>query len=145
MSKTSPVPFRLIKVNTEEFATFPDVEQIEGEIDLQTGISYSIDDKGHAVKCVARFQYECADKVFILLQASCEFEIELKTWNKWHSKKEELVTIPQNFSSHLAVITIGTARGIFHAKTEHTVFNKYLIPTINVTNFVKEDIVINIK
>lgn len=144
MSKIAPVPFRLAKVNTEEFATFPNVEQVEGEIDLQTGISYAIDDEGSAVKCIARFQYECADKVFVLLQASCEFEIEPKTWSKWHSKKEALVTIPMNFASHLAVITIGTARGIFHAKTEHTAFNKYLIPTINVTNFVKEDIVIEI-
>lgn len=144
MSKTSPVPFRLVSVNTEEFATFPEVEQIDGKIDLQTGLSYAIDDEGHAVKCIVRLQYESSDKLFVLLQASCEFEIEPKTFGNWKHKKEAVVTIPKGFASHLAVITVGTARGIFHAKTENTPLNKYLIPTINVTNLVTEDIVIEI-
>lgn len=144
MSKRLPVPFRLFSVNTEEFATFQEVEQIEDKIDLKTGLSYAIDDEGHAVKCIVRLQYESSDKIFILLQVSCEFEIEPKAWSNWKKKKEAIFAIPKEFAKHLAVITIGTARGVFHSKTENTIFNKYLIPTINVANFVTEDIVIEI-
>ena len=35
-------------------------------------------------------------------------------------------------------MTIGTTRGILHAKTEGTCFNKYVLPTINVTEIIKE-------
>ena len=41
---------------------------------------------------------------------------------------------------HLSVITVGTARGVLHAKTENTPFNKFVLPTINVTELVKEDV-----
>jgi hypothetical protein len=36
------------------------------------------------------------------------------------------------------MLTIGTTRGVLHAKTEHTLFNQYLLPTINVNDIVKE-------
>jgi hypothetical protein len=39
----------------------------------------------------------------------------------------------------MGMITVGTCRGILHAKTENTKFNQFLIPTINVAELIKED------
>jgi hypothetical protein len=37
------------------------------------------------------------------------------------------------------MLTIGTSRGILHAKTEGTEFNKFILPTINVNQLVEKD------
>ena len=37
---------------------------------------------------------------------------------------------------------MGTLRGVLHAKVENTPYNMFILPTINVTELVKEDIVI---
>ena len=51
-----------------------------------------------------------------------------------------MVSFPKGFMAHLAVITVGTTRGVLHAKTENSKFNKYFLPTINVNELVKNDI-----
>lgn len=53
------------------------------------------------------------------------------------------LVIPKGFLRHLAMLTVGTSRGILHAKTEGTCFNKYVLPTINVTLIIKEDATFN--
>ena len=42
------------------------------------------------------------------------------------------------------MITVGTLRGVLHAKTENTEFNEFFLPTINVTDLIKEDIRFNL-
>ena len=54
-------------------------------------------------------------------------------------QESNLLKVPKGFLSHLAVLTIGTTRGILHAKTEGNCFNKYVLPAINVTEIIKED------
>lgn len=39
----------------------------------------------------------------------------------------------------MAVLAVGTTRGILHTNTENTPFNQFLIPAINVAQLVKED------
>lgn len=140
----SKISFRLVRVNTEEYATFPEVVREKGKIELKTGFSFALDDEEKAIKCVIRLMFESSEKVFILLQSSCEFEIEPTTWSKWLSTKKDKLTIPKGFARHLVVLTLGTSRGVLHAKTENTEFNSYILPTINVNNFVKEDVKIEI-
>jgi hypothetical protein len=41
------------------------------------------------------------------------------------------------------MLTVGTARGVLHAKTENTKYNRYVLPTINVASMIKNDAVFN--
>ncbi len=50
--------------------------------------------------------------------------------------------MPKNFAQHIGVITVGTARGILHTKTEGTILNSLIIPSINVLELVPNDIII---
>lgn len=43
------------------------------------------------------------------------------------------------------MLTIGTARGVLHSKTESTPFNSFLLPTLNVNELVKKDVVFKIE
>ena len=40
------------------------------------------------------------------------------------------------------MLTIGTARGVLHSKTENTPYNKYLLPTLNVSDLVNNDLIL---
>lgn len=53
--------------------------------------------------------------------------------------ESKTLTVPKGFLCHLAMLTVGTSRGILHAKTEGTCFNKYVLPVINVTEIIKGD------
>lgn len=80
-------------------------------------------------------------KVFIKIQVSCHFKIEENDWNSFAT--ENKLVVPKGFLAHLAMITTGTTRGVLFAKTEGTQFSKYIIPTINVEEMIKNDAVFN--
>ena len=46
---------------------------------------------------------------------------------------------------HFAVQTVGTARGILHCKTEGSQFNGIILPPVNVTELVTEDMILPIE
>ena len=54
------------------------------------------------------------------------------------------LTIPKGFLNHMAMLTIGTTRGILHAKTENTSFNTFVVPPINLSDLIHEDAVISL-
>jgi len=72
------------------------------------------------------------------VEATCIFHIEPSDWEMLIIEKGLL--IPKVFITHLTLLTIGTVRGILHAKTEGTNFNGFLLPTVNVTELVTADI-----
>lgn len=37
------------------------------------------------------------------------------------------------------MITVGTARGVMHSKTDGTEFNKFLLPTLSIDDLVSKD------
>ena len=51
-----------------------------------------------------------------------------------------VVKVSKGFMQHIAMLTVGTTRGILHAKTEGTCFNKYVLPAINVAELIKDDV-----
>ena len=66
------------------------------------------------------------------------FKIEDKSWGGFIKKKE--IIFPKAFVAHMAMITVGTSRGILHSKTEGTPYNELILPTLNVADMIPEDI-----
>lgn len=131
--------FALKKINTDEFATV-DLNIVEDngfEIKLNVSTGFGISEEKHLIACFLDLQYEYENIPFIILKVNCEFEIEENSWNKIVDKSK--VKFAKGFLQHLAIITVGTARGILHAKTENTDYNKYFLPTINVSEIITTD------
>jgi hypothetical protein len=61
-----------------------------------------------------------------------------ENWNTYYNPEKQSVLLPANFARHLAMITVGTTRGVLHAKTEKTEFSKFIIPTINLEEIITE-------
>ena len=139
------VVFILRKISTQQFATI-DTNCVENTIiKLGTEIKYGIDEKHRMIACHSRIQFISNDLPFIIIHLSCEFELIEDSWHNFVDVSHNLLKLPVGFMQHLAVITIGTARGVLHAKTENTKYNQYFLPTINVTDLVKEDFVFNLE
>ena len=87
------------------------------------------------------FQFECNEKIFLMIEAGCHYRIEENAWGTMIKEEKNELVVPKGFVQHLALLAIGTARGVLHAKTENTKYNRFIIPPTNVTNFIKKDAV----
>ncbi|MDT8413099.1 MAG: hypothetical protein RQ875_11585 [Vicingaceae bacterium] len=135
------VGFALRKINTEEFATIEQDIAEEKEVEIQLNISsgFGINEESKLIACFLNLQFELDEAPFMILKLNCEFEIEEVAWEKFVIKKANKIKFPKGFLQHLAVLTVGTARGILHTKTENTPYNKYYLPTINVVEMITGD------
>jgi hypothetical protein len=141
----SAVPFKLFQITTEEFATIEENLDVKAKINLNNELAFAVDTDGFAIKCTLRVTFEIGEKIFLIIQASCEFEIEPNAWNEMLNSKKQRLTIDKGFATHLAFLTTGTVRGILHVKTENTVFNQFMLPTLNVNEMVPENIKIDLQ
>jgi hypothetical protein len=139
MNKNGHVFFQLTRVNTLAFATFEANLLAESPGKIGAAVNFSIDDKVQRVECVARFEIILEDPIAVI-EVSCEFAFEEEAWQALKNAKGTSITIPKNIAQHLGVLTVGTARGVLHAKTENTPFNQYYLPQINVTELVETNV-----
>ncbi|MCU4188647.1 hypothetical protein M9Q43_05645 [Flavobacterium sp. HXWNR29] len=135
------IGFKIIGIRTEQFATIEDNLVEKKKIEVLTDLEYKGNTESNQIGAFVTFTFNAAKKPFIILQVSCHFQIAEDSWKECVGNTH--ITFPRDFMIHLAMITIGSARGILHSKTEGTSFNKFLLPTINVHELVKEDIVFN--
>jgi hypothetical protein len=125
-----------------EFAILEENYSDSEDVGLSTSLNFGFDKENHVLGIDVKFQFMQNEKSFLLLTVRCAFEIEEKGWNSF--AEENTIRIPEGFASHLAVITVGTARGVLHEKTNDTPFNSFMIPTINLTTIIEEDVVLDI-
>lgn len=143
MEAKKNISFRLLNIVTEQFATFQ-VENIPDNNDLKSDLQYSINPENRIVACKMKFQFLHENQPIVVLTIVCNFDVEETSWNNQVISNKKL-TLPKHFLEHLCVITVGTARGVLHAKTENTFFNRFIIPTLNVSNLVEKDVVFDLK
>ncbi|MXV38312.1 hypothetical protein GO491_06420 [Flavobacteriaceae bacterium Ap0902] len=143
MTKEESIGFELVGISTEEFAILAESTAVDDAYELKTGISFKIDDRKHQIGCFVSFMIEKDLEKLLKLKVGCHFIIKLENWNSFINDNDMI--IPKGFASHLAMLTVGTARGVYHSKTEHTAFNNFVIPTINVSKFFDSDLILNLK
>lgn len=137
MEKTEKLIFKLSEVKTDEFATFPEnLKQNESkdEVHLRVQYSYGVPDNAKKFMVSLKFNFSLNDKSIIVIKGSCFFDINELEWN--HLKNGNSITFPRKQVISMTAITIGAIRGILHAKTESTPFNKYFIPQTDLSNMI---------
>lgn len=143
METKKNINFRLLNIVTEQFATF-EVENIPDANELKSELQFSINPEKRIIGCKMNFQFLHNQQPFILLTVVCNFDIEENSWKENIVNKNKVI-LPKHLLEHLCVLTVGTSRGVLHAKTENTTFNKFIIPTLNISNLVEKDVVFEIK
>ena len=135
------IGFRMNKIRVDQFAILTDNIPSE-DLSLGFAMSFGVAPSIHEVCTTVRVDISHAESPLLILELSCFFEIREEDWNKF--KQDNKVTIPKGLLAHFGVHTIGTARGILHCKTEGTQLNAFILPPINVSERITEDIIIEI-
>ena len=134
------VGFKLHRIITEQFAIIKEFyDNSNEEVGLSINLQFGLDKENHLIASSVQIQFMQNSKPFLVAQVANQFEVEEQAWKKLIKSDDKLI-IPKGFATHLIVLTIGTLRGVLHAKTENTEFNKFVLPTINVMDLVKDDV-----
>jgi len=142
-NKPQTIGFTLNNITNEQFATFDEAHNEKGKIRLGTEISYGADNEKKLISVFTGFVFESDEKPFIKIEIGCHYEILNEAWSDMYNSEKNLLAVPKGFIRHLAVIAVGTTRGVLFAKTENTCYSKYLLPTINLTELIKDDVIFN--
>jgi hypothetical protein len=138
MKKEKNYAFALKAIKTEQFAIIEDCFKTGEKVAFNSKIGFGADEKATILAVSTGFRFEQNDIPFLLLETSCYFQIGEANWNIFNNNGTLLV--PKDFMRQLLVITIGTARGVLHTKTENTPFNRFILPVLDATNLIKEDV-----
>ncbi len=145
-NKSTSIGFALANITTEQFATLKDNLPPEGaEVGIALNFRFSVNEKNKMIGVFTSFAFQSEEKQFLMVEGGCHFKIKPEDWDNMLNTDQTELTAPKGLLCHLATIAVGTTRGILHAKTENTDFNKYHLPTINVVEVVDEDSVFKFK
>lgn len=132
------IGFDLFEIKTEQFATLEEnFSPKKKKINLVTDLEIKISEEENLVGIYLSFKFKQENKSFIKIQVSCHFEIKEDDWDSFVINDK--IVFPKSFIAHLTMMSVGTTRGILHAKTEGTLFNEYILPSINVEEMIDED------
>jgi hypothetical protein len=143
-TQNKPVSFRLVKIMTDQFATFDDAFDDKKEVEVQTDASYGANIEGRTVFCKISHNFKnITGSTFIKIGLTCIFDIEPTDWEGLFSIDKSSLILPRDLCIHMTMLAIGTARGVLHSKTEGTPFNIHVLPTINTLDMIPGDLLIN--
>jgi hypothetical protein len=131
------IGFQMNQIAVNQFAILAP-EPPAGDISVELSVQFKTDivNKGIAVVFGIRFSHN--DALLLLLEIQCEFKIKPEDWDGLILDGE--VVIPVYFLRHIALHTVGTARGVLFCKTEGTPFNKFILPPVNLESMINQDV-----
>jgi len=133
------VTFRLVKISTEQFAIIPEAyDKASNEIKLSVNVNFGLNSENRIIVSIVKVQFEQNAKPFLISEIANHYQLEEKSWEELN--KNDKIIIPKNIAAHFLVLTIGTLRGVIHAKTENTGFVNFILPTINVADLLQNDV-----
>ncbi|HVV03519.1 MAG TPA: hypothetical protein VHC96_04815 [Puia sp.] len=140
MPELQNIRFNWTKIITDEFAVlekFDKDQMIHMSINVAFAISHSESKIAVQPKCI----FIQDDKTKMVIAATGHFLIDRSDWDAMIDKEKKTMTLAVLPAQHLASLMVGTLRGILHTKTEGQVDAAIIIPPVNITDIVKENIV----
>lgn len=135
------IKFAFKQIKTEQFAILEQSYRAGVPIALDNSISIENNAANRIVAISLGFEFKQNAITFLLIKVVCYFEIETQSWESMRNAAN-VVVIEKGFLRHLVMLSMGTIRGVLHAKTEGTMFNQFIIPTINLMDVITEDLII---
>ncbi len=137
------IQFALKSIKTTQFAILED-DFVKGDpVEFSMNMRQGVHQSSQSLGVLAKATFSQNKKTFLVIESECFFAVKEESWNSFDAN-ESLITVPRNVFVHLGMLTVGTLRGVLHAKTEGTEFNQFIIPAVDVTTIVKNDVVIDI-
>jgi len=141
----STIPFRISAIETSQFAFIESAYKDDCDIKMTAGVPITASDENHAIQVALNIEFKCDSASFIILEVKVQFEIEPESFQSLFVKKKKKMglVIPVGLARHLATLTVGTARGVLHERLSKTKLNALVLPTIDLTKILEDDIVLD--
>ena len=129
------IQYRIEKIETSQFAIFPEALTVDGEIKITSGFNFATSNDTSHIRCITTIRYEQNDKLILILELACHYALspegieQIKIAGK----------VDVEFLRYMATIAVGTARGVIHSRTQSTQLNGFVLPPINLIPIIKED------
>lgn len=137
MENKDNIGFSLRKLTTQQFAIIDDVLKDGENVEMKTSVNFGFDTTKKMIAVFFNVSFLQNKTPFLLLETASHFHVIDQAWVTFENDDKTELTIPKGFISHLVMLSIGSTRGVLHAKTENTMYNKFLLPTINVNDLIK--------
>jgi hypothetical protein len=141
--KSTEILFKLHNIKTEQFAIIEDIYNEGDSVQLESNYRFGTIAADKVVAVMVNYKFKSPNGVFLVIDVVCFFKIKEESWNSVFNLDNSELVLPKEIATHLLVLAIGTTRGVLHAKTENTFYNRFFVPTLNVSENIKEDIVIS--
>ena len=139
------IGFALKKITTEQFAIIESSFKDGDLVELKAGLRFGINFENNIISVVFMTSLIQKKSPFLIIEVGCHFNITTEAWNSFYNEPKTELIVPRGFIGHLVMLTIGTTRGVLHSKTENTPFNSFLLPTLNVNELVKKDVMFKVE
>ena len=148
-NKQHRINFALVNIKTEKMDIHPDAFNDGQPVTVQAGVNFGVDKQKRLVKTLFNHNFVHREEnsenqneaqPFIELIVSCIFVLDPESWKILENEAEQVFVLPKGLASHFAIMTAGTARGILHNETEHTDYNKFIIPANNVGDIIPDNV-----
>jgi hypothetical protein len=135
------IGFSLVGITTKQFAIIAENYDVnDSKNTIQTTTDFGIDDVNKGIEVLLEIRFKQKKQFFLICQVACAFTIDNNAWERFFVVETNEIIFPRDFIMHLVVLTIGTIRGVLHTKMENTNLNKFVLPTLNVTELITKDI-----
>ncbi len=148
-SQQHRINFALVNIKTEKLDIHPEAFEDGKPVAIQAGVNFGVEKQKHLVNVLFNHNFlhkeedqeeqKKADP-FIELTVSCVFVLDPESWKILEKEEEQVFILPKGLASHFAMMTASTARGILHNETEHTDYNKFIIPANNVGDIMQNNV-----
>jgi ABC-type cobalamin transport system permease subunit len=139
MNSEIAIPFSLKAIHIEQFAWFEEHFKEDDLVEVGLTTQFKLNPQNQIVGTFVGVTFQQQQKPFLKINMSCAFKIKEAVLKQLLDETESKIVLPKHFLQHLVVITIGTIRGVLFAKTEGTIFNRFIVPTVDVTALVQTD------
>lgn len=129
------IPYRIEKIETKQFALFPESLSSGSEVNISTNFTFSVSSDISHIRCISTYKYEQKDALLLVLELATYFGIA----PEGISQIKEAGKIDVEFLRYMATIAVGTARGVIHSQSQGTQLNALVLPPINLIPVITED------
>lgn len=142
-AKKGNLEFSLSNIRTIQFAKFsenlPKTETVKQQLEFAFGTNMN----SETIGCIINFSLS-GDNTFLMIEVACHFDFTKGSWKALVADSKVELKVPVMLAHHLASVTLGTARGILHDKTEQTEFNRFPIPLVQLNEVFVEDVIVRL-
>jgi len=131
--------FRLIKGDIDEFAIFE--ESLPTNLDnltIDNKISVKINVEDKKIALVNTVKYIDGDKSLLKITSILFFQIDENSWKD--SIVDNQIIVSKESIQKMGSITAGATRGMLIAKCLNTPFSQLILPPVNISKMIGEDL-----